>query len=227
MANVFCQTFSSLNKIVVDCTLCPRLVAHRETVPPAPAHRNETHWRRPVHGFGDPFARLFILGLAPAPQGGNRTGRIFTGDRTGMFLMKALHATGFANQPLCENVNDGLELHDCYLSAAVKCVPPEHKPLPQEFRNCSRYLANEFFLLKKVKAVLALGKDAFKSYFHFLNGFAGLSLKLPPFFHGQKVTIEGWPTLHVSFHPTPHNVNTGRLTEAMFLKVLNRIKEDL
>ncbi len=223
----YSTSFEDLESTIIRCKLCPRLVHYRERTPPAPAHENEIHWRKPIPGFGDPDARLLVLGLAPSSRGGNRTGRIFTGDQTGKFLFRLLYQEGFASQPEGASKDDGLKLHDCYLTASVKCTPPKHKPLAQEFRNCSRYLAGELLLLKKVRCVLALGKDAFETYLDFLETQAGLEKPFPKFGHGVEAFFPGWPTLMGSYHPTPQNVNTGKLTEKMFTDILKKIKKDL
>lgn len=219
-------TFDLLNETVIVCARCPRLVKHREEAPVKKEFQTETYWRKPVPGFGDPHAKLLILGLAPSSQGGNRTGRIFTGDGSGAFLIKMLYQVGWANQPTSLHQNDGLKLIGCYLTAAVKCVPPGNKPLPGEFANCHPYFENEFYLLKKVKAVLALGQLAFNTYKKFLIQNAHVSL-FEPFAHGARIFCPGWPTLFGSYHPSPQNTNTGKLTEAMFLTLLNRIKCDI
>lgn len=227
MKVIYSTSFEELEKRIVSCRLCPRLVHYRETVPPAPSHEEEIHWRKPIPGFGDPHARVLILGLAPSSRGGNRTGRIFTGDQTGKFLFRQLYLEGFANQPEALSKNDTLKLHDCFLTASVKCTPPKHKPLPVEFCNCSGYFANEFFLLKNVQCVLALGKSAFETYLNFLKVEAGLEKPFPKFAHGAQAVFKGWPTLIASYHPTPQNVNTGKLTEKMFLDLLKKIKKEL
>lgn len=221
-----CTSFKDLEKIVVNCRLCPRLVKFRETVPKRAEFKDETYWRRPLPGFGDKKGKLLIFGLAPSAHGGNRTGRIFTGDATSVFLLNALYKTGFANQPYSISKNDQLKLMNCYMTAAVKCAPPDHHPLPQEFRNCSRYFRNELFLLRELKAVLILGKFAFDTYIGFLKdvGFQG---PFPKFKHGMVYHFEGWPTLHGSYHPSPQNTYTKKLTERMLIKILLRIKENL
>lgn len=217
--------FESLNQKIVRCTRCPRLVHFREKVPFRKIFQDEAGWRRPVPGFGDPKAWLLILGLAPSVEGGNRTGRIFTGDGSARFLIKMLYLADLASQPLSESRDDGLKLKGCYLTAAVKCVPPQHKPLPEEFFNCSSYFENEFFLLKNVKAVLALGKLSFDSYQSFLLKQGALQKKAP-FAHAQVLKCPGWPTLYGAYHPSPQNTNTGKLTEQMFLDLLKTIKTD-
>jgi uracil-DNA glycosylase family 4 len=214
-----------LNQEVITCTLCPRLVNYREIAPQRPPFENEIYWRRPVPGFGDPKAWLFIVGLAPSPQGGNRTGRIFTGDKTGQFLMKALYQQGFANQSITESRDDGLELKGCYLTAAVKCVPPEHKPTTQEFFNCSRYLHRELEILTNIRCVLALGKWAFEAYMKYAKS-KGKIEKFPKFKHGCVYQLKDLPSVYASYHPSPQNTNTGKMTEKMFNELLAKIKKD-
>lgn len=218
-------SFEKLNQKVIHCRRCPRLVDFRERAPKRKSFEDQEYWRRPVPGFGDRDAWLMILGLAPAAQGGNRTGRIFTGDASAQFLMRALHRSGFANQPLSESLEDGLLLNGCYITAAVKCVPPENKPLRVEFENCHPYFENEFFLLKNLSAVLALGKLAFDHFQRFLIKEGGLS-SLLPFSHGKKVGLDGWPSLYGAYHPSPQNTYTKKLTEAMFVSLLERIKKE-
>lgn len=217
------QTFEALENQVVSCTRCPRLVAFRQ-VAPAKIEIDEEPWRRPVPGFGDPNAWLFILGLAPSNQGGNRTGRIFTGDASAKFLIKVLHKAGFSNQPDSYFRDDGLQLSGCYITAAVKCVPPQHHPLASEFSNCSSYFENEFFLLKNVRAVLTLGKMAFDAYLGFLKRSGILIHK--SFAHNQKLICPGWPTLYSCYHPSPQNSSTGKITENMMLSFLQTIQQE-
>lgn len=219
------QSLDELNNIVVNCRRCPRLVAFREHVPPRASYANEHFWRRPVPGFGDAEAWLLILGLAPAAQGGNRTGRLFTGDASARFLMKALYDEGFANQPTSEFKDDGLVLIDSYMTAVVKCVPPKDKPTGQECLNCSQYWHAELNLLKNISAVLALGKfsfDAVKSYFKTKS--KGVSCM--HFSHGARFEIQGLPTLYASYHPSPQNTNTGKLNQEMIRNVLRQIRQD-
>lgn len=219
------SSFGSLRKCIVDCRKCKRLVRYRENVPPKKIHENETYWRRPVPGFGDEKGWLLITGLAPAPHGGNRTGRVFTGDDSGRFLMKMLYKEGFANQPTSESILDGLKLRGCYITAAVKCTPPLHKPTRQELANCNDYYINELHLLKNVKAVLALGKFAFDAFL-FSARRLGHSTRGIRFSYGAKVQIDGLPTLYACYHPTPRNTNTGTLTEPMFRKLLAQIRKE-
>ncbi len=210
----------------MNCRKCKRLVHYREHVPAKKIHEHETYWRRPVPGFGDEKGWLLIAGLAPAPHGGNRTGRVFTGDDSGRFLFKMLHKEGFANQALSEAQGDGLKLHGCYVTAAVKCTPPHHKPSPQELSNCNGYFINEMHLLKNLKAVLALGKFAFDAFL-FSARQLGHSTKGIRFHYGTKVEIDGLPVLYACYHPSPRNTNTGTLTEAMFCKLLRQIRKDI
>lgn len=217
------DSFKKLNEEVCRCRLCPRLVEFRETVPAKNIYANETYWRKPVPGFGDRQAWLMLLGLAPAPHGGNRTGRPFTGDLSGDFLIRSLYAEGFANQPYSRHWDDGLELKGCYMTPAVKCVPPAHKPTPLEQRNCAPYLHREIALLKNLKIVLALGRLAFHAYLSFLKSHGVLTAGIQ-FKHGSFYRFESWPTLVACYHPTPRNTNTGTLTREMFEGLLRQIK---
>lgn len=218
-------SFERLNQQVIHCRKCPRLVEFREQAPKRKSFQDQCYWRKPVPGFGDSQAWLLILGLAPAAQGANRTGRIFTGDPSARFLMHALNRAGFANQPISESATDGLILKGCYMTAAVKCVPPANKPLRTEFANCHRYFEQEFLLLKNVCAILALGKLAFDHVQRFLIKEGGLTC-LSPFSHGKKVEVKGWPRLYGAYHPSPQNTYTKKLTEPMFLSLLERIKKE-
>lgn len=214
-----------LNNTVVNCTLCPRLVHYREHVSPRSPYENEPYWRKPLPGFGDSNAWLLILGLAPSPLGGNRTGRIFTGDKTGDFLIHALYRQGFANQSTSKSKEDGLLLKGCYLTAVVKCVPPQHKPTSQEFHNCSRYWQQELDLLPHLSSILVLGQSAFHIYMYYAKQKGHIS-KIPPFKHDNIYSIEGSPLLYASYHPSPQNTNTGKMTEKMFDFLLEKIKSD-
>lgn len=217
------SSLGALNECVVDCRMCKRLVQYREEVPPRKSFEDEVYWRRPVPGFGDKQAWLLITGLAPSAHGGNRTGRIFTGDESGKFLFNALYKEGFANQPISESIDDGLKLTGCYITAAVKCTPPEHKPTKEEFSNCSVYYRNELRLLKKVTAILALGKLAFDAYLSYAQTL-GVSTRNVVFKHGARYGLEGLPTLYASYHPSPQNTHTGKMTEDMFRRLLKKIK---
>lgn len=212
-------------------------------------YREHEYWGKPVPGFGDPEAELLILGLAPGAHGSNRTGRMFTGDRSGDFLYRALHAGGFASQPESRHRGDGLELSGCYITASLRCAPPQNKPRPEELRNCQLYLHRELELLPRVRAVLALGRIAFDTYLRLVSGRAlggaglhsgraahgGVSTQknFPPrssfvFAHGTSFVLPGgWPRLFASYHPSQQNTQTGKLTPRMMQKVLEDIREFL
>jgi uracil-DNA glycosylase family 4 len=215
---------------VVLCRKCARLVEYREKVAREKrrAFRNCTYWGRPVPGFGDPRAKLFILGLAPAAHGGNRTGRVFTGDRSGDFLYAALHKTGFANQPTSVHRDDGLKLTNAFIAAAVRCAPPANKPLPSEMLNCRGYLERELALLRP-KVVLALGKIAWDAYLDVLKSQGAIESRAKfVFAHGAVAKLSGdGPQLVGVYHPSQQNTQTGRVTAAMYAKVLSRIRRML
>ncbi len=216
----------ALGAQIRSCRRCPRLVEYREHVPPTSAYARQEYWRKPVPGFGDLGGRLLILGLAPARNGANRTGRIFTGDASSRFLVSALHSAGFANQPTSESRDDGLTYTGCYVTAVVKCVPPGDRPLPEEFSNCAPFLDAEIALLPHLKGVLALGSSAFMAYLgHLKRG--GHSVKGLRFEHGASYRLPGGLTLYACYHPSPRNTNTGKLTRGMLLSVLGRVRKDL
>jgi len=208
-----------LNAAMVECAACDRLVTYRRSV--AATKRRQfmdwTYWGRPVPGFGDPQARLYVLGLAPAAHGGNRTGRIFTGDRSGDWLYEALHRYGFANQPSSTHRDDGLALTDCYIGATVRCAPPDNKPLPEEFDECRRFLREEMRLLTRKQVVVALGKIAFDHYLKVcqLEGLA-IPSPAPKFGHGVSYRLPWGILLLGSYHPSQQNTFTGKLTRPMF-----------
>lgn len=205
---------SVIQSAVISCRKCPRLTHYREAF----SYPDGEAWKKPVPGYGDPHAWLLILGLAPSMRGGNRTGRLFTGDSSGRFLIPALYKAGLANQPESEQLNDGLKLFGCFMTATVKCVPPQNKPTAAEEKACAHFLQSEIQALPNLKAVLALGKVAFDAY----QSFAGITPK-KPFAHGAKVEIPGHPTLWGSYHPSPQNTHTGKLTEEMLLDLLRLI----
>jgi uracil-DNA glycosylase len=181
------------------------------------------YWGRPVPGFGDPNASLLIVGLAPAAHGGNRTGRVFTGDRSGDFLYKALYKTGFANQPTSRGKDDGLTLKGAYVTAAVKCAPPDNMPTRDETLNCSTYLANEIDSLRRLKSILCLGQFAFNAVMKTVRDKYSLEQSSPRFAHGKVLRFgKGIPVIQCSYHPSPRNTQTGKLTEKMLLSVLRR-----
>lgn len=219
-----------LNEAIIACRKCPRLVRYREAVARTKrrAYLDWDYWGKPVAGFGDPHAQLLILGLAPAAHGANRTGRMFTGDRSGDFLYRALHSTGFANQPTSDQRGDGLALTNAYISAAVRCAPPDNKPLPSEFHNCRPYLEAELDILKP-KAVLALGAFALVAYLRILKNRGAISSRSQfPFRHGGVHNLPGdLPRIFTSYHPSQQNTFTGRLTPVMLARVLRRIQDYL
>jgi uracil-DNA glycosylase family 4 len=218
-------------KIIADevssCRKCPRLVEYRETVAREKrrAYLEWTYWGRGIPGFGDPHAKLYILGLAPAAHGGNRTGRVFTGDRSGDFLYRALYDTGFANQPTSLNRDDGLHLEHVYIAAAVRCAPPANKPLPSEILNCRDYLKRELAILRP-KAILALGKIAWDAYLDVLKQDGLIASRASyKFAHGAEASFPfDGPHLFGIYHPSQQNTQTGRVTPAMYDKILLRIR---
>ena len=213
---------------IIACCRCPRLVAWREEMaenPPA-RYRGEAYWKRPVPGFGDPKARLLLVGLAPAAHGGNRTGRVFTGDRSGDWLFRALHKAGFANQPTSTHKDDGLKLQDAFITAACRCAPPANKPLPTELCNCRPFLLRELELLTNLRVILGLGKIGFDTAFDALRSLGKTNLKSrPKFAHGAEVQVGENLTLLGTFHPSQQNTFTGKLTEPMFDSVFQRARE--
>ena len=215
---------------VCDCRKCPRLVKYREKVSREKrrAYREWEYWGHGVPGFGDSEAKLFILGLAPAAHGGNRTGRVFTGDRSGDFLYKALFRAGFANQPNSLHRQDGLQLRNAYIAAAVRCAPPANKPLLSEIVNCRGYLQRELELLRPA-AILALGKIAWDAYLEILKRHDKIASRAAyKFGHGAEVEIASdLPRLFGVYHPSQQNTQTGRVTEAMYAQVLKRIRSFL
>jgi uracil-DNA glycosylase family 4 len=219
-----------LRDTVIACRQCPRLVQYREEVARTKrrAYREWTYWGRPVPGFGDTHAKLLIIGLAPAAHGANRTGRMFTGDRSGDFLYAQLHRAGFANQPTSRQAGDGLALHNAYISAAVRCAPPDNKPLPTEIVNCSGYLEDELDLLQP-RVILALGAIAFDAYLRLLVRRGALVSRAPyTFAHGAECKLPPpLPRFFASYHPSQQNTQTGRLTPGMFYSVLRRIRRVL
>lgn len=224
------ETLRQLNEEIIECRKCARLVRYREKVAREKrrAFREWEYWGKPVPGFGDPHARLLILGLAPGAHGANRTGRMFTGDRSGDFLYKALHRTGFASQATSVGRDDGLKLDDAYITAALRCAPPANKPLPAELANCRNYFERDLELLRP-KAVLALGGIAMRAYLALLKG-RGQLQKSSAFTlrHGASYDLgAGLPRLFVSYHPSQQNTFTGKLTEAMLERVLRDIRQFL
>jgi uracil-DNA glycosylase len=221
------RELAKLDRVVSNCTACPRLVAWRNEVATDPPrrYRGEEYWARPLPGFGDPDARLLIVGLAPAAHGGNRTGRVFTGDRSGDWLFAALHRTGFANQPTSVSRDDGLRLIDAYVAAVVRCAPPANRPTPQERDTCLPYLVRELELLGRLRVIVALGAFAWDGA---LRGLAAAGHPTPRpkprFGHGAEATV-GPFTMIGTYHPSQQNTFTGKLTEEMLDAVFARAKD--
>ena len=212
---------------IVECRRCPRLVEWRERVAreKVARFRNETYWGRPVPGFGDPDARILIVGLAPAAHGGNRTGRVFTGDASGDFLFAAMYEVGLANQPVGRRPDDGLELHGAYIAAAVRCAPPGNKPLPSERDNCAPYLQSELALLEDVRVIVPLGAYGWEAALRAIAAVTGVDPRpRPTFGHGAEARVGRYVVVG-SYHPSQQNTFTGRLTAPMFQAALVRARE--
>jgi len=225
------SSLSVLQAKVVACTRCPRLIEHCRRVARLKrrAYRDWDYWGKPVPSFGDPEAGLLIIGLAPAAHGANRTGRMFTGDRSGDFLYKVLYGTGFASQPVSRSRDDGMELDGAYITAAVRCAPPGNKPVREEMARCRQYLEKELELLSKVRVVVALGRVAFDAYLSILRD-RGLIERRSEFAFGhnrEHHTGTGQPLLISSYHPSQQNTSTGRLTEKMLRAVFVRARRRL
>ena len=231
---------ADVHHAIVSCDRCPRLREHcqRVAIEKKRAYRDERYWGRPVTGFGDPDARLLLVGLAPAAHGANRTGRVFTGDGTGGsgdFLMAALHKTGFANLPTSTRADDGLELRDVFISMAVRCAPPENKPFPEEIARCLDHLDAEVSRLPRVQVVVALGKIAFDAWLQILKRRGVTAKPRPQFAHGSvndlsegRAPLHGAPhTLIGCYHPSRQNTNTGKLTPRMMEDVFRKAKRML
>ena len=217
------DALDALTAEIVECRACPRLVAWREQVgrEKRAAFAGETYWARPIPGFGDPDARVAIVGLAPAAHGGNRTGRVFTGDRSGDWLFAALYRAGYANQPISVSADDGLSLRDAYIAAAVRCAPPANKPTIGERDRCLPYLVRELELLTRVEVVVVLGKFAYDV----MCGVLDVARPRPRFGHGAEAVTPDGLTVLCSFHPSQQNTFTGKLTEPMLDAVFSRARE--
>jgi uracil-DNA glycosylase family 4 len=223
MASTAAKSLKQLHEAVIACTRCERLRTYCGEVAATKrrAYAEHEYWGRPVPGFGDATARLWVIGLAPAAHGGNRTGRVFTGDRSGDFLFAGLHRAGFANQPTSVARGDGLKLYDCYISATARCAPPANKPLPEEVSACASYLDDEWRLLKRKRVILALGKIAWDAALALAvrNGFPPIRPR-PVFGHAAHVTLSPTLALVGSYHVSQQNTFTGKLTNEMFDQVL-------
>ena len=217
-------TIEALHRSICECERCPRLVAWTEEIARTKVARFKDfdYWGKPVPSLGRADARLLVVGLAPAAHGGTRTGRVFTGDRSGEWLYRALHRFGFANQPHSIDRNDGLKLADCYITAVLHCAPPLNKPQPEEVANCKPYLARELELLTRVRVAVALGKIAFDNLWPLISQ---PRQKRPPFRHGLEIQLESGQTLIASFHPSQQNTFTGKLTETMFDRIFARARQ--
>jgi uracil-DNA glycosylase family 4 len=217
-----------LQNRVIYCRKCPRLVAYLCEVSKRKLkrYREWEYWSKPLPSFGDPNARHLIIGLAPAANGGNRTGRMFTGDRSGEWLFRALHQFGFANQPnsLCRD--DDFALRDCYITATIRCAPPENKPLPEEIETCRPYFLKELDLLKNVKVLIPLGQIAFTQTLKALR-LKGLDIPSLAFGHGKVYPLPNGQTMITTYHPSQQNTQTGKLTRPMFHKIFKMIKKKL
>ena len=221
------MTLSNLNKTITHCTKCERLVNFREKIAKEKRKQyiDQIYWGKPITGYGDQKAKLLMVGLAPAAHGGNRTGRVFTGDKSADFLFSCLYKTGFANQPNSTNKNDGLELKNMYLTTALKCVPPEDKPTSKELKTCFNYFNEEISYLKNVSIIVALGKIGYDACLNYYKQYYEIKNKDFIFSHGSKNILPDKKLLIGSYHPSPRNVNTGRINQNKMVKLLNSIKE--
>jgi len=226
------MALEKLQDTVIRCRKCPRLVACLQEVP---AHkpkrfRDWDYWSKPLPSFGDPDARVLIVGLAPAAQGGNRTGRMFTGDRSGEWLFNALYKFGFANQPNSLRSDDGFKLSDCYITATIRCAPPQNKPLPEEIENCRPYFLKELDLLEKIKVIVPLGQIAFTQTLKSLR-LTGFNTPSLSFGHGKIYSLRTpnsqFLTLITTYHPSQQNTQTGKLTRPMFHQIFEMVRKKL
>ena len=221
------MSLESVQRQIISCARCERLRSYCTAIAreKRAAFREQTYWGKPVPGFGDPFARVLILGLAPAAHGANRTGRVFTGDGgggSGDFLMTALHRNGFANIPTSQSIDDGLQLRDAFIAAAVRCAPPDNKPTPDEISACQPHLEAELAQLPNIEVVVALGKIAFDTWWRVMAQRGVVVKPRPPFGHGVVCRVEGSPIVIGSYHPSRQNTNTGKLTPPMMAQVFRQ-----
>jgi uracil-DNA glycosylase family 4 len=224
------STIDLIERRVIACRKCPELIAYIGEVAREKrrAYRDETYWGKPVPAFGDPHARLVLVGLAPGAHGSNRTGRMFTGDASGEWLYRALHRAGFASSPIAVDPHDGLQLYDCLITAAIRCAPPQNKPTPQQKARCFPYLADEFAALRDVRAVVTMGKIADDTFHALIRASGSYRSTRKPFAHGAEtlVALPGSPnvTALASYHPSRQNTNTGVLTEPMLDAIFTRAR---
>ena len=221
------MTLATVHQQIITCDRCTRLRDYcaRIAREKKAAHRDDDYWGRPVPGFGDPHARLLILGLAPAAHGANRTGRVFTGDGSGDFLMRAMHRAGFANIPTSRRVDDGLALRDAYIAAAVRCAPPDNKPTPEELRTCQAHLEAEIAALPRLRVVVTLGRIAFDAWWRVIATRHVRMTPRPVFGHGLRYAVDGVPAVIASYHPSRQNTNTGKLTPVMLESVFRKARQ--
>jgi len=222
------QNIKKIRNEIISCTRCTRLVEFRTKIAKEKrkSYMDWDYWGKPVPGYGDDNSKLLILGLAPAAHGGNRTGRVFTGDKSADFLFKCMHAAGLSNQAESIAFDDGLKLNG-FMSVAVKCVPPGDKPTAQERNNCASHLANEIECLSNMKIVIGLGKIGFESFLHYTRKSHDIKMKDFPFKHGVGYELPSGVTLYGAYHPSPRNVNTKRITFDMMVKFLKKLKNEI
>ena len=220
------HNISHLNNKIIKCRLCPRLITFRNKIVKNKRKQfiNQKYWAKPITGFGDLNGNVLFVGLAPAAHGGTRTGRVFTGDKSSDFLYKCLHKARISNQSNSDHINDGLKLYKAYITTALKCVPPEDKPLKKELDNCSIYFEKEINYLKNLKVIVALGKIAFDSCKYFYQKQFNLEKQIK-FGHGKVYKLENGVSLVGCYHPSPRNVNTGRINEKKMVSLFNKIKK--
>jgi uracil-DNA glycosylase family 4 len=218
------RSLQILRADVINCAKCSRLVHYRESIEKRSSYQEQQYWRKPVPGYGDMNAEILLLGLAPSTHGGNRTGRIFTGDESGRFLMDCLYTAGLANQKTSEYLDDGLILKNCYMTAIVKCVPPKNIPYKSEQSNCSAYWINELALLKKVKVIIPLGQMAYKALISYAKQ-QNYDVTQLQFVHNQVQLISNFFYIIPSYHPSPQNTYTKKLTKQMMVNLLKKAKE--
>src|SRR3972149_1291060 len=221
-------SLKELQDMVVRCRKCPRLVDYLKDISKhkPKRYRDWVYWSKPLPSFGDPNTRVLIVGLAPAAQGGNRTGRMFTGDRSGEWLFNALHKFGFANQPNSLRRDDGFKLDDSYITATIRCAPPKNKPLPEEIENCRPYFLKELDLLRNVNVLVPLGQIAFVQTLKALR-LRGLDIPSLKFGHGRVYPLPNGQTLITTYHPSQQNTQTGKLTKSMFHKIFRMASKKL